>query len=289
MISSAPRDAIAAMRPASLPAERVVYLYAFIDPNRSGDLLRPPDMNRPLSVHRAGATSAVIGWVPVTEFCGVEGERNLADPAWIMPRIRVHEAVVESAMERSPVFPARFATLYGSLDRLTDSMLRHATAITSFLRQVTDRQEWALKITVALDESTALDDLAAELWPEWSGYPPGKRYLRLRQERAALLKVAGERAALLTPGIVDGLRPLTTAIRPMTRSVAEQGAGQQYVESYALLASVAHRAALHDRLRELSAQRENQRIRCGLSGPWPPYSFRPSLEESGPPQDQQAT
>lgn len=279
MTSWALKDAILTTPPSVSPTDQAIYVYAFVDAGRSGDLPQPHDGERPLSLHRVGAIAAVISQVPVAEFCSIEGERNLTDPAWIMPRLCRHEAVVERTMAWSPVFPLRFATLYVSLNSLTDFMLRHKAAIASFLRQVAGHQEWALKITAELDNLMMLDELAAELWPDWSGYPPGTRYLRLCQERSGLRKAARERAARLIPSIVDELRPLAVAIRPLVRSADSPDADQQYVEDYALLVSVRQQPILDERLHELAAECAHQRLHVTLSGPWPPYSFRPALDE----------
>ena len=48
-----------------------------------------------------------------------------------------------------------------------------------------------------------------------------------------------------------------------------------------LLAPTDAGAALHDRLGRLAAEWERHRIHLSLSGPWPPYSFRPSMEPAG--------
>jgi hypothetical protein len=237
-----------------------------------------PDAIGPLRLHRAGAIGAVYREVAVDEFRGAAGERNLVDPAWIMPRIRAHEAVVEAAMRLSPVFPARFATLYNSLSSLAGFMRRHEAVIKGFLRQVTGQEEWALKVTADLDDMATLDALAVQLWPDWSGYPPGLRYLRLRQERAVLLAAARERAARRAADLVDAMRTLTMSIRPLDRSPA--ATATRFVADYALLAAGGQQAALEDRRALLAAEAARAGLCLTLSGPWPPYSFRPRLDAS---------
>jgi hypothetical protein len=277
MVSPTLKDAVA-----NGTSPSAIYVYAFLDATRTSDLQRSFDADEQQSLHRVGAISVLISFVRTADFEGAEGERDLADPAWLMPRIRRHEAVVESAMKWSPVFPLRFATLFISLDSLTHFVRRHVAAIESFLWQVTDQQEWALKVTAKLDDLVALDDLAAELWPGWSDYSPGRRYLRLRQERPGLLKVARERAARLMPGIANGLHPIATSVRPFIRSASSDDPGDHYTESYVFLTSVGQRQALHQRLNELVVEWEHRSFQMGLSGPWPPYSFRPVLDESFP-------
>jgi hypothetical protein len=262
--------------------DQAIYVYAFVDSSLMNSLPRLPDADRPILLHHAGGISAVIDLVQADSFRGPEGERNMADPAWIMPRIRYHESVVEGVMERSPVYPTRFATLYTSFDSLTQHMGRHEIAISHFLRQVTGQREWAVTVTAELDDLKSLESLAIELWPAWSGISPGTRYLRLRQERSALLSVARERIVATMPDIVDTFRPCTTAIRTLVRHAATRDPGHQRVADYALLTPVLRQEALRERLSGLAADLKRRGLHIALSGPWPPYSFRPLLDGTDP-------
>ena len=48
-------------------------------------------------------------------------------------------------MSRVPVLPARFATLFTSIDSLQRFVLEHREAITGFFAQLGDQREWAVK------------------------------------------------------------------------------------------------------------------------------------------------
>jgi hypothetical protein len=271
MTSPAPEDA------GAVAADSAVYVYAFADAARIAASPPAADADRSVVPHRVGHICALISIVSAAAFRGPEAERNLSDPEWIMPRICRHEAIVETTMTVSPVFPAPFATLFVSLDSLSDFMRRHAGAIGDFLRHVTDQEEWSLKITAELDDLASLNDLAAALWPDWAAHTPGKRYLLLRQQRPALLRVAAEQAARHMPKIADELGALVTAIRPLAPPAAS--APSVFVANYAILALVARRGALHDRIGRLTAKWAGRHVLIALSGPWPPYSFRPALDD----------
>jgi len=260
---------------AALPDADAVYVYAFVEGSFVGELRAGPGPGRPPALHRVGSISAIVCAVPVGEFQGADAERRLADPLWVVPRACHHEAVVEDAMRRSPVFPTGFATLYASLDSLTDFMRRHEADISRFLRRVTGQQEWALKITADLDDAKLLDALAMELRPGWPQSSPGTRYLRLRQERPVLIDLAWGRALQRMARIIDALRPHTSDIRELRRSQAARGGAR--TADHALLVPAGNRAALDEKVAELAAELEPERLRLVLSGPWPPYSFRPAL------------
>jgi hypothetical protein len=260
------------------PEDQAIYVYAFVDATQSPRLQILAAEDGAFSLHLVGAIGALICQVPRAEFDGIEGEENLRDPAWIMPRICRHEAVVERAMEVSPTFPTAFATLYLTRNSLTEFMHRHQTEIMDFLEQVSGCQEWALKITIELGNVTTLENLALELWPEWSDLPPGTRYLRMRRERPSLIEAARKRAAESISEIVDALRPVTIAVRPMIRAKSSSPSADRHVEDYAILAHAEQRATLHECIGKLIVEGGEQHMQIASTGPWPPYSFRPSLD-----------
>ena len=276
-----PRDAAHCGALPQSSGVRAVYLYAFVDSSRWEALHSLTAADGALALHRVGRIGAIFSDVPLDEFSGPEGERNLADPNWIMPRIAHHEAVVERAMEVSPIFPARFATLYVNLDSLAVFMRRHETAIADFFGLVADRQEWAFKITVPLGAPDELESLAMELLPGWAECPPGTRYLRLRREQGRLTDVARERAAGRMAPFVDRLLLPATTMRLLPKSSRPSAAGPQHVQDYALLVPAGERAQLHARFCELATEGAAFGMKLSLTGPWPPYSFRPLLEGAG--------
>ena len=273
-----PRDAAHSGPPPQSAEVRAIYLYAFVASHRL-EALRPlTDADPVLSLYRVGQIGAIFSDVPLDEFSGPQGERNLADPDWIMPRIGHHEAVVERAMEGSPTFPARFATLYVSLDSLGAFMRRHEAAIADFFESVEGRQEWAFKIAVTLGTPDELENLAMELLPGWAECPPGTRYLRLRREQARLIEVARERAADRMAPIVEKLLQPAMTMRLLPKSSHTPSVGPQHVQDYALLVPANERAALQGRFAELTTEGADSGMKLTLTGPWPPYSFRPLLE-----------
>ena len=62
-------------------------------------------------------------------------------------------------MSQAPVLPARFATLFTSVDSLQQSVLEHREAIAGFFAQLGDQQEWAVK--GLLDRAGALERLGS--------------------------------------------------------------------------------------------------------------------------------
>ena len=133
--------------------------------------------------------------VPVGEYCGVVGERNLSDAAWLAPRVRRHAELVNWTMQWSPVFPIPFGTFYKTFDSLTAFMRVHEEAILAFLNGVTDKEQWELLAGAKFDDPELLDRLACDAWPDWLALSKGVRYMRSCRDREALLAFGRANAA----------------------------------------------------------------------------------------------
>ena len=236
------------------------------------------DGGRPVEVRACGEIAAALSEVELAEFCGESAEARLQDLAWLGPRICRHEAVIEELMSRAPVLPARFATLFTSVDSLQQSVLAHAEAITDFFAQLGDQQEWAVK--GLLDRPAALRGLgvspqAAEAVPAAA---PGARYFQEKRIRAQCerdlnlrLKEHCRRAAAILGRESGGFRE---------RRVPGPGAAGSDVEvvlNWAFLVSPAALTDFHARLEGFNGAEELPGLTLTLTGPWPPYSFAPDL------------
>src|SRR5580765_4851556 len=195
-----------------------VYLYALIDGAAAG--IAPgidiADESAPLSppiLHRAGPIAALIGMVPLSEYCGADATHHLGDLAWLAPRTMQHAAVLRQAMQVSPVYPAPFATLFASRESLSAFMLAHAETLAEFFRSVAGMAEWELKASACLDNRAALEAMARDAWPNWAQLAPGTRYLRLCRDRPGLVAAGRALAQTAAARLAERLQPPATASR----------------------------------------------------------------------------
>lgn len=265
--------------PPALPDQHAVYLFAFADRARierlpDGSDLPPP---RPF-VHAAGTIAAVVATVPIADYSGPFGERNLADLAWLAPRVRDHDLVCRRVMAGSPLFPAPFGTLYQSFASLTAFTMRHEASIAAFLRAVAGTEEWGLTATAEPASRETLEATARLAWPDWQSLSPGTRYLRLCRERPALAEAARARARQLVAALVDELRPLAVRLRAFAGAAPGDRTAAESIARYAFLVRSGDVPVLTGRVAELRLQAAQQQVGLTLSGPWPPFSFRPSLQ-----------
>jgi hypothetical protein len=238
------------------------------------------DGQRPVSVRACGGIGAVLSEVELGEFCGESAEARLQDLAWLGPRVCRHEAVIEEVMSQAPVLPARFATLFTSVDRLQQTVLEHREAIAGFFAQLGDKQEWAVK--GLLNRAGALERLVS------SGQPaaeepapvtsPGARYFQEKRIKVQLerdfnlrLREFCGRAAAALGAHAGGF------LERKVLAPDAAGADAEGVLNWAFLLSPAALEDFRVRLDRFHGGEAFPGLILALTGPWPPYSFAPDL------------
>jgi hypothetical protein len=233
-----------------------------------------------VAVLACGGIGAVFSQVELGEFCGESAEAHLQDLAWLGPRVCRHEAVIEESMRRVPVLPARFATLFTSLDSLRRFVVEHRDAVSKFFAELGDQREWAVK--GSLDRGQALEG------PGASGRPaaddrapaasPGARYFEEKRIKAKWerdfnlrLKEFCRRAAAALAGHAGTFRE-RKVLAPV-----EAGTDAEVVLNWAFLVSPAALEGFRGCLARFNAAEAFPGLTLTQTGPWPPYSFVPDL------------
>lgn len=261
----------------------VYYLFCLI----AADSLPPLegrgiDGEQPLFIERGPDIAAVLCEVPLETFSGPDAEEQLQDLAWIGPRACRHEEVIMAVRNHVPVLPVRFGTVFSTLDLLAAALGRHRERIAAFLKQVTGSDEWTVK--GLLDRRKALEGMVNEKLNEQADVladlSPGKRYFLEQRLKSAAEKELRVRLRDLTKDVVQSLSPLAldySQRRLLSRDVT--GGEEEMFFNGAFLVPGTSLEELQALISELNGRFEPQGMRLELSGPWPPYSFAPALDE----------
>jgi hypothetical protein len=235
----------------------------------------------PLGVASLGDLAAVYCLVDQEEFCGADSEQRLQDLAWIGPRVCRHQEVVEQVMRHSPVVPARFGTLFSSREKLEQALKVHHDPVRLFLDQVAQQEEWGVK--GLLDRSQALAARLAELMDReaerLADLAPGRRYFeaqRLKaqaeQELRRWLKQAGRQLAAELQDYALNQR------QRRLPGLGGNGSGREVILNWAFMVPQAAAAAFKARVEAASRRCGPAGLIFKCTGPWPPYSFSPTLD-----------
>ena len=238
------------------------------------------DAEHPLDLIRVKDIVAVVGTVRADDFVGAPAEARMSDLAWVGPRACRHEAVIERAMRVSPVVPARFAALFSSREILAAWLDAHHDAISIALDRFADHEEWAVKGTLDRRKAEArfLDAALARQGGALSS-SPGRRYFEERRIQAGIGQELDAWLKEVSAGIARAL--LEHAVELREREVVSGGAPDEAGARILNWAFLVPRGSVGDfeaRVQRISAEHALHGLVLDLSGPWPPYSFCPSLE-----------
>ena len=267
--------------------EQGLYLFCLARLSRLPDL--PPegpglDGGSPLQVSGFRDLAAVWSRVKLEDFCGPGAAERLQDLNWIGPRVIRHQQVVAGVMRHSPVLPARFGSIFSSEAKLEGLLRRHHDAIARFLDSLKDREEWAVK--GMLDHSGAREKLfslkLAQEADRLAALSPGKRYFQEQRLRAACEQELSRWLQEVCRGLWRELLDYASEVRErplLSREAAGGGKGQDMVLNWAFLVPEKVGPDLQAHIREANVRYADHGLSLQCTGPWPPYSFCPTLAQ----------
>ena len=260
---------------------KAIYLFCFARsaflPEIAG---KGVDGENPLFLLPCRDIVAVAGMVPLDEFCGDLAENRMGDLEWVGPRACRHEQVVERLMRHSPVLPARFGTIFLSLESLENRMAMHLDAIRAFLDRISGTEEWSVKCLLNREKAAQKQYCRMlEGQAEHLSSLPGTRYLEQQRIRAAAGQELNQRLKEVNEGVAYDLSRIAIdwAVRKTLPRKVTGGEGEMIL-NWAFLVPRNVTADLCARIDRANAECADFELVFELSGPWPPYSFCPVLE-----------
>jgi len=240
------------------------------------------DGTHPLERLDLGELTAIVGTVPQREFVGPEAEERLRDLAWVGPRALRHQAVIRDLMDQGPVVPVRFATLFSDAGNLRARIVCHQAALLAFLERTRDQAEWSVK--ALYDRKSALARITertlAERETELTALAPGRRYFEEQKLRKAVESELGTTLAEACRWLHERLREAASeTCEVRLQAKAQSGLGLDMAANWAFLIARSTLETFEQRVDEPSGAGNPGDLELRMSGPWPPYSFSPRLDE----------
>ena len=257
-----------------------IYLFCFAHPHCLPDPgIAGLDGRQPVSQWAFKDIVAVLGMSSIEDFCGPEAENRMKDLAWIGPRACRHEEVVEEVMRRSPAFPARFGTIFSSFDALEKLLDVHYDEISRFLDKAAGKEEWAVK--GLLNRAQARERFSTLMLSREEGrlasLSPGKRYLCEQRIRSSADRELNSWLKGVIKGIGDDLcRHSSEFCERKVLSLDSEA--MDMVLNWAFWVGQDDADDFRARVETANEENDRQGLLLQLSGPWPPYSFLPSLD-----------
>jgi gas vesicle protein GvpL/GvpF len=223
----------------------------------------------------------VMSIVAIDDFCGPQAEKRLGDLGWVSERALRHQRVIERGFRRGPILPARFGTLFSSLDALERFIECNQRTIVDFFDEVRGHEEWGIK--ALLERSTARKSLIDEFAASAAGpapAPAGLRYLQERRAQAAAEKALHRWLLSSCDSVAKSLDEFAADRRQ--RNIVDPsipGDPRELVLNLATLVPQDRVKDLLTHIEDVNAQYVGQGLTFVPNGPWPPYNFCPPLAE----------
>lgn len=263
-------------------ANTALYLYGLtMSAEATADQCKAVDDHHPVFTHDFGDVTAVLSRVIPEEFTDRALQERMREVTWITSRACRHQAVVEQIARQAAVFPAPFGAIFSSDRVLAELIRRHHGQIRDFLERIAGHAEWSLKCyldrgkaVAALSEAA----LAAEA-QRLAGLAPGARYF----EEKKIQKNAGKQLNHWLDTVVSALKQEIAAMAGRHRwrdLLSRQATGMEMdmVINGAFLVAYDNLDDFRHKSEELNRIHAPAGLIFEISGPWPPYSFCPSLD-----------
>lgn len=225
--------------------------------------------------HEFQGITAILTKVLSEEYNSQSVENKLNDSAWAISRLLCHEKIIENVMCYSPVFPARFGTLFSSLTSLEEQIAKHHNLISSFLTKVSQHEEWAVK--GFLDRGKALEKFFSATLLELKEYlttlAPGVRYLKEQHIRKNTEKQSSAYFQELCQNVNEEMRIYAADFREREISLQCSDNSEQAVVNWAFLIPRCNISEFHTQLNQINNDHAEYGLHFNSTGPWPPYSF----------------
>jgi len=241
------------------------------------------DGRAPVLVEKFPETAAVCCETARDEFFGADAEKNLQDLAWVGPRALRHEEVILACCRRGPVLPVRFGTVFSGREQMRNTLERHQQKIAEFFRRIAGKEEWTVKglVNRPAARSYFMTQKIAAGSEDLQDLSPGKRYFAAQRLKMAADKELQSWLREGAAAAVHRLRNVAVDFSPrrlLGREVA--GGEEEMFFNGAFLIDKNYLGRMEETVQALNEEGQNRGVHYELSGPWPPYSFTPSLEEA---------
>ncbi len=245
------------------------YLYALTSVHsRAGGLGPGVDPRFAVELVPCGPLAAAASPIGLDEFDPAKLQQGTADLAWLSQVAVRHNEIIAALARQRAVLPMRLGVIFQSRDSLLARLTPYSAAAAAFLRQLGDRQEWAVKLYIRPAEKT-----------ENLGIAGGAQYLaaqglRLQRRRAAGSAASAAAATIETRlgRLADSWRRLDVLPHALTNRRENMAWNGAFLLPKAAIGPFqAACGQLHDELAP-------EGLMVEPSGPWPPYHFCPSFE-----------
>jgi len=265
--------------PSAAGTER--YLYCVVSVESCGD--QPPTFGSGVDGGQPHlVTEGDLG--AVVQPC--EHQYDSGDPDTVKEWLLEHQAIVDEAGQAfGTPLPFRFDTvLEGDDDRVRGWLAEESAALGDALDDLAGLWEYRVELVwdaERLAERIEGDDRLAEIRERREAASDGEAFLLTKEYERRRASLADARREEVVRTLEDRLDDLAVEVEPVDRSASSSITGgrsgaDEERHATAVLAPTDRETAIGDALDDLAS---DPAIEIRFTGPWPPYSFAPTIGE----------
>ena len=238
---------------------------------------------------------AVLSNVSLKEYSEAALDKNMTDMAWLVPRAKRHEEVIEFVMTPelrsrlssgvaekyyTPVVPLRFCTIYKNQEGIFKIIMPHKEKILNFLDYTADKTEWSVKIFCDKAIFVKYSDKNKEpsATADQASLLPGEAYLLAKKMRKIKEENFRQDLQMYLKDIDFTLSQFADSYRFLRcADKGIHGRPLDMVMNTAFLVEQQTFNMFKDTLDMLAEKYKDEGLVFEFSGPWPPYNFCPGL------------
>ena len=242
---------------------------------------------------------AILSDVSLKEYNEETLDKNMTDVAWLVPRAKRHEEVIEFVMTHAtlnqhvisnsplyphlnlpPVVPLRFCTIYKNQEGLFKAIMLHKEKILNFLDYTADKTEWSVKVfcdkAIFINNSGKNKESSAMI--DQTSLLPGEAYLLAKKMRKVKEENFKQDLQMYLKDIDFTLSQFADSYRFLQcTDKSIHGRPLDMVMNTAFLVEQQTFTMFKDTLDMLAEKYKDEGLVFEFSGPWPPYNFCPAL------------
>jgi len=190
------------------------------------------------------------------------------DASWLSWALARQHRALESLSESVPVYPLQFGLIVPSAEEMLGIAESQNAALKDYFALISGASEWGIKAAlndVADDPSAIPEPVSGLAWLKAKQAAPEQRRRRIE---SAMVKVQE---------VLNDLLAFGRAKTDVQRQAVVPAKQRLEIVNSAILVDKQMSEAFLNCARKNKAQLAQEGIEFTVSGPWPPYSFRPRL------------
>ena len=253
------------------------YLYCLVQSARKPSVARVPrglpGAAPVMPTQLADRLWVVHAEVPLDQYGPGPLDSSLKDLDWVSRIALAHEAVVEhfAALPGATVIPMKLFTMFSTVERAMTGMRRRGPALKRVFARLEGCEEWGVRVLRSERKKPAARSSTV------AKPSTGTAFLTARKQARDDARAALSAAATAADAVYTSLAGIAAEHR---RRTAEAPGVVAPLLDAAFLVPTRRRARFQSAAQKVARQISETGAQMTLTGPWPPYNFVGSLEET---------